>query len=361
MRKTRAAEPLAADVAARADQRESAKSAAEQTAADLEQTLSDLDQTASDQDQSASDRDALSADEDQQVVDAELALGTIDAASHERSTAARAQTAENRDAVSQLRDETAQTRLQSADERDRLAEERDRLAELRDEAARVAEALPLAVGEEERIARLRHAADRAAQDRVRAALDRARAAQDRAAAAADRAEAQQARREAREQFAWASTDELTGAWTRKFGLEHVAHEIERARRTGSTLSLAFIDVDGLKQVNDHEGHAAGDALLRQVGATLRKHLRSYDLLVRFGGDEFLCLLPNASLRTAAERLAQVADELLAAPEHPTGLSFGLAELADSDSFDDLLGRADKLLIEGRRLRGRAPRNWSTRA
>ena len=56
---------------------------------------------------------------------------------------------------------------------------------------------------------------------------------------------------------FATTDELTGAWTRRFGLEEVSRELERAHRTGASLVLAFIDVDGLKQVNDSQGHLAG--------------------------------------------------------------------------------------------------------
>ena len=62
----------------------------------------------------------------------------------------------------------------------------------------------------------------------------------------------------------------------------------RAKRTQRSFVLAFIDVDGLKTTNDSLGHAAGDELLRRVVDTVRDHLRSYDLIVRFGGDEFLC-------------------------------------------------------------------------
>ena len=83
----------------------------------------------------------------------------------------------------------------------------------------------------------------------------------------------------------ATTDELTGARTRTFGLEEIARELERAHRTGGTLVLAFVDVDGLKAGQRHEGHLAGDALLRLVGETIRANVRPYDLIVRYGGDE----------------------------------------------------------------------------
>ena len=92
--------------------------------------------------------------------------------------------------------------------------------------------------------------ERAAADRAKAADDRARAAADREEAARERAEARRHRTESDDNLKLATTDELTGAWTRKFGLEEVSRELERAHRTGATLVLAFVDVDGLKQVND---------------------------------------------------------------------------------------------------------------
>src|SRR5947209_3484219 len=125
----------------------------------------------------------------------------------------------------------------------------------------------------------------AAADRAKAADDRARAAADREAAARERAEALRTRAESADNLKLATTDELTGAWTRKFGLEEVSHELERAHRTGATLVLAFVDVDGLKQLNDSQGHLAGDALLQLVGETLHANVRPYDVIVRYGGDE----------------------------------------------------------------------------
>ena len=75
------------------------------------------------------------------------------------------------------------------------------------------------------------------------------------------------------------------------------------------LLLAFIDVDGLKQVNDQEGHLAGDALLRLVGSTLRANVRPYDVIVRYGGDELVCAMPNLSLPEARARFGTIAATL----------------------------------------------------
>ena len=153
--------------------------------------------------------------------------------------------------------------------------------------------------------------ERAAADRAKAADDRARAAGDREEAARERAEARLHRTESDDNLELATTDELTGAWTRKFGLEEVSRELERARRSGATLVLAFIDVDDLKQVNDSHGHLAGDALLQLVGETLRANIRPYDVIVRYGGDELVCAMPNLSALDARARFDKIAAELTA--------------------------------------------------
>ena len=106
--------------------------------------------------------------------------------------------------------------------------------------------------------------------------------------------------------------------------------------------LAFVDVNGLKEINDSRGHLAGDRVLREVVSTLRTKLRSYDLIVRFGGDEFLCAIPGVSLAEAEERLAAVNTVLTAFPAHAS-VTTGLADLQADDSLEDLIARADSAL------------------
>src|SRR5205085_1605268 len=167
--------------------------------------------------------------------------------------------------------------------------------------------------------------DRGAYDR--SALARERSSRDRAAVSAVRDESAAAlrhRMESADDLRFATTDELTGAWTRRFGLEEVSRELERAHRTGASLVVAFIDVDGLKQVNDTQGHLAGDTLLRLVGETLRANVRPYDVIVRYGGDELLCAMPNLSAPEARARFKTIAAALKAVDaEH--SVTFGLAE------------------------------------
>lgn len=153
-----------------------------------------------------------------------------------------------------------------------------------------------------------------------------------------------------------SVDDLTRALRRRAGMVVLRREIQRARRSGDPLTVAFIDVDGLKAVNDSEGHGAGDEVLRAVAAALRGRLRSYDAVVRLGGDEFVAILPGADEGQAAAAVGDVAGTLASHPRHPR-ITVGLAALGPKDTAESLLARADAALYAARRRRpsGRAPR------
>ncbi|MDQ3867325.1 MAG: GGDEF domain-containing protein, partial [Actinomycetota bacterium] len=143
---------------------------------------------------------------------------------------------------------------------------------------------------------------------------------------------------------------LTGALRRDRGLIDLRREIERARRTDGRLVVAFVDVDGLKTINDTRGHAAGDQLLRDLVSALRAGLRSYDLIVRYGGDEFVCALPGADLRSAQRRFQFAAREL-SERDASASVTVGLAEFERGDTVEALVGRADAALY-ARSRRGR---------
>jgi diguanylate cyclase (GGDEF)-like protein len=148
-------------------------------------------------------------------------------------------------------------------------------------------------------------------------------------------------------------DELTGTLRRQAGLQALEREIDRARRSSEgKLVVAFVDVDDLKHLNDTQGHPAGDRLLQDVASTLRSQLRSYDVVMRWGGDEFVCVLPDAGLEGAARIVEDIAVAFEA--RNGYGFSTGLAALEDTDTADDIVSRADKRLYETRRERRPAP-------
>ena len=299
----------------------------------------------SDHEQVLTDREQALSDRDQGLSDHERSL-----ASHGRSSAARVEGKRERLAAGNLLDEASSQRDSVAHARDELAAVLDRDADLHDE-----ETADLDRRDElldKRTLRVEDIRARASLARSRAAEDRERARRDRERAALDRELAARDREHAARQWRQAGTDELTGARRRGVGLEELENEIERARRAGGSLVAAYVDVDHLKSVNDARGHHAGDDLLREVADALRRHMRSYDLVVRLGGDEFLCALPDVSLDEAHSRFDHLNTELHRGPSAGS-VSVGFAELRDSDSKEDLVDRADRELLAGREVR--APR------
>ena len=240
-----------------------------------------------------------------------------------------------------------------ADDRDRTAEDRDRRAEAHDRASDArdersaarderAEARERATGAVDSGA----AGDRAGalRDRRGGASDRIQAADDREAASADRDLSAQDR-------AASSIDVLTGAHRRDAGMLELERELARAKREGESMALAFVDVDGLKQTNDSLGHAAGDQLLRDTAYSIRAHLRSYDLFIRYGGDEFLCVLVGVTREEAAERFSLVNADLTATRE--ASVTVGLAESESEDTAEDLIARADEAMYKERQQQERS--------
>lgn len=145
-------------------------------------------------------------------------------------------------------------------------------------------------------------------------------------------------------------DALTGACTRRDFFESGSAELKRARRYGIPLSVLLLDFDHFKEVNDRYGHACGDAVLRVLTRRIMDSLRSSDKYYRFGGEEFVVLLPHSELDDAhlvAERI-RVLVEAKAVEfrdlEIPVTVSIGLARLEGAgETLDELVAKADKAL------------------
>ena len=157
--------------------------------------------------------------------------------------------------------------------------------------------------------------------------------------------AHMARRERGELEAAAFVDALTGVGNRRALERDATRAFAAARRHQRSLAVAAIDLDGLKAINDRDGHAAGDEALRRLALTLATHLRATDGVYRVGGDEFVLLLPETDpelVRSLLERTATTAPRF----------SAGVAEFGDDGmTLEAVLARADERLLAGKR-RGR---------
>ena len=153
----------------------------------------------------------------------------------------------------------------------------------------------------------------------------------------------------------ATTDGLTGVVNRRYFLELATKEVRRALRLNHCLALALIDVDYFKHINDTYGHAVGDDALLAVTHIFQQNIREIDVFARFGGDEFVLLLPETSL-TQAQIILQRLCKMLTAQQVdlsgkavPMTLSVGIAHVADAkDTLDALIERADRTLYHAKK-------------
>jgi len=147
-------------------------------------------------------------------------------------------------------------------------------------------------------------------------------------------------------------DELTGVLNRQAGFAALGRELDRCRRAGERFVLGYLNVDGLQEVNRVQGMRGGDELLRKVTAALRATLRSYDVIMRLAGDEFLFSLPGADMATAELRAHEFG--VILAEEAPGGsASVGFGELRGNDTLDEIISRAETELVKSRRSRVRS--------
>ncbi len=150
-------------------------------------------------------------------------------------------------------------------------------------------------------------------------------------------------------------DELTKVYNRRAGLIRLNEEFARAKRSSTTLSVAMVDADHFKAINDTYGHLAGDKVLTYLASTLKAGLRECDILIRYGGEEFLVLLPDTSSSRAAlplDRLrCSIAEQKVPYNnfEISLSISIGIATVSDLDNSPmDTIERADDALYSAKR-------------
>jgi diguanylate cyclase (GGDEF)-like protein len=139
--------------------------------------------------------------------------------------------------------------------------------------------------------------------------------------------------------AQATGDDLTGAMRRGVGLTQLTREIYRAERHEADLVVALVELDDLREINRRDGRAAGDRVLRLFVERLFNYMRPYDLVVRVGGDEFVCVLPDADGQTARVRLALVAADSWDGIPTPS-FGMGVASMEHGDTAEAMIARAD---------------------
>lgn len=150
---------------------------------------------------------------------------------------------------------------------------------------------------------------------------------------------------------YASRDALTGAYNRMKFDAMLESEIKRCNRYPRALTLAMIDIDHFKSINDQHGHAGGDTALRQFVDLLFQHIRECDILARWGGEEFMVLFLETSLdesRIASEKLRQRIEDHAFETVGSMTCSIGLTQLLDDDTMDSLNRRVDEALYEAKR-------------
>jgi diguanylate cyclase (GGDEF)-like protein len=152
-----------------------------------------------------------------------------------------------------------------------------------------------------------------------------------------------------------TTDALTGCLTYERTLHELSREVNRSTRGGAPLSCCFVDLDSFKQVNDEHGHLRGNEVLAEVARILLAGVRSCDTVGRYGGDEFVAILPETGEREALALAQRLLRLITAAPippiELPLTASIGVAEWKPGSSPEELLADADRALMRAKALGG----------
>jgi diguanylate cyclase (GGDEF)-like protein len=155
----------------------------------------------------------------------------------------------------------------------------------------------------------------------------------------------------------ATSDPLTGLFNRGYVDDRLAVELSRARRYGKRLTVAVIDVDRFKALNDAHGHPSGDLVLKKIGALLRDSFRQSDTVGRYGGEEFVVILPETDVDVAQRKLEFLRESVASTPvalstrgeEAQITISAGLASVPhDAEDAEELFALADERMFQAKK-------------
>lgn len=153
---------------------------------------------------------------------------------------------------------------------------------------------------------------------------------------------QEAQAEKRKFFELSIKDYLTGAYSRLFLEQYLSKELAKSKRMGTPLSVVFLDIDHFKETNDKFGHVYGDEVLRTLVRIAQANLRVMDLIARYGGDEFVIVLPNTSVE-AAKKVMERISELMR--ESNISISFGVIDASTMSTIDEIYSAVDRAMYE----------------
>lgn len=159
---------------------------------------------------------------------------------------------------------------------------------------------------------------------------------------------------------YAFIDYLTGIYNRRALIDSLEHEIARAKRSMKSLSLMLLDIDHLKRINDHCGHSCGDVVIKSFTKTLVDNLRLYDIVGRYGGDEFIVCLPETDYKTAieiAERLRKLIEDTKVSYAQKSikvtaSIGVGSFDVNSNESCDALISRVDAYMYKAKGKRNK---------
>ncbi len=148
--------------------------------------------------------------------------------------------------------------------------------------------------------------------------------------------------ERRKLFELSIKDYLTGAYSRRFLEQYLEKELFKSKRMKTPLSVVFIDINDFKKINDIYGHVYGDNVLKMFVKIANETIRSMDLIARYGGDEFVIVLPETGVENAQKVIDRIIDRL---KEENINISYGIIDASEYGSIDDVYKKVDEKMYE----------------